>query len=321
VTEAAATQAPSQFSTQVPGWQTAWDSTSLGLLKECPRKYYYQMILGYQPRGLSIHLFFGLCYHSALEHYDHARAAGQDHEAATLAAVRRALTQTWIEQEDGSMGPWESGDSYKNRYTLVRSVVWHCDHFRNLPFRTVILHNNKPAVEYSFRFEAMEIAGESILLCGHMDALVEQQQTGIRYVKDHKTTKNALDAKFFKGFTPHNQFTLYTIAGGVVLGDKCEGVLVSGAQIAVGFTRFQLQPVARPQAILEEWLRDTQYHVAQARHFAETDHWPLNDKACGNYGGCAFQSICKVSPSHRKAHLDADFAKWHWNPLEVRGDI
>lgn len=316
------TPAARLWSLQVPAWPVAWDSTMLGLLKECPRKFYYQMVLGYQPKGLSIHLFFGQVYHAALEHYDHARAAGADHDVATLAAVRHALVATWIEDpETGELDPWESGDSYKNRYTLVRSVVWHCDHFRDLPFTTVLLHNGKPAVEYSFRFEAMEVASEPVLLCGHMDALVEQPSTGLRYVKDHKTTRNALDARFWKQFTPHNQFSLYTIAGGIVLADKCEGVLVSGAQIAVGFTRFALQPVARPQAVLDEWLRDTAYWIGQAREFAARDHWPLNDKACSNYMGCAFQSVCKVSPSHRKAHLFADFAKWEWNPLVVRGDV
>ena len=35
--------------------QFAWDSTSLGLLKTCPRLYYYTIIEGYAPRGESIH--------------------------------------------------------------------------------------------------------------------------------------------------------------------------------------------------------------------------------------------------------------------------
>ena len=33
-------QKNSSFSTEIPNLQLAWDSTSLGLLKECPRKYY-----------------------------------------------------------------------------------------------------------------------------------------------------------------------------------------------------------------------------------------------------------------------------------------
>lgn len=318
-----ATLAPSMYSTQVPNFQTAWDSTSLGLLKECPKKYHYQIILGYQSRGFNIHLFFGQAYHSALEHYDHCRSKGGDHEAALRAAVLQALTYTWINRNpDGTGGePWESGDNYKNRYTLCRSIVWHCEQYRDSPWLTVQLASGKPAVELSFRFEAMEVAAEPILLCGHMDKLVHSPATGIRMVQDHKTSKNALDARYFQQYSPHNQFSLYTIAGRVVLGDRCDGVLVSAAQIGVGFTRFAMQPVARPQGVLNEWLQDTNYWISQARKYAESNHWPMNDKSCGNYGGCAFARVCKVSPSHRKAHLDADFVPFEWNPLKVRGDI
>lgn len=47
--------------------QYAWDSTSLGWLKECPRKYQYHMLEGWSGRGESIHLEFGILYHGALE--------------------------------------------------------------------------------------------------------------------------------------------------------------------------------------------------------------------------------------------------------------
>lgn len=311
------------WSAAVPLFPIAWDSTMLGLLKECPKKFYYQIILGYQPRGFNVHLFFGQAYHSALEHYDHARSAGLDHEAGLRAAVRRALAYTWIDRNlDGTGGkPWDSEDSYKNRTTLVRSVIWHCEHYRNSPWQTVQLASGKPAVELSFRFEALEVAGESILLCGHMDKLVHSEAINKTFVADHKTSKNQLDARYFSQYTPHNQFSLYTIAGRVVLGDRCEGVLVSAAQIGVGFTRFALQPVGRPQAVLDEWLSDATYWISQAREFAQRNHWPMNDKSCSNYSGCSFARICKVSESHRKAHLQADFAPFNWNPLVVRGDI
>ena len=62
--------------------QYAYDSTSLGLLKTCPRLYQYTMIDGYVAKGESIHLRFGIEYHQALQDYDIARAEGIDHEDA-----------------------------------------------------------------------------------------------------------------------------------------------------------------------------------------------------------------------------------------------
>ena len=45
--------APSPFS--APGVQWAWDSTSLGTFKDCPRKYFYTLVMGYRARGESVH--------------------------------------------------------------------------------------------------------------------------------------------------------------------------------------------------------------------------------------------------------------------------
>ncbi len=62
--------------------QFAWDSTSLGWLKTCPRLYEYSMIEGWRSHGPSVHLDFGQYYHHALELYDRHRAAGADYAEA-----------------------------------------------------------------------------------------------------------------------------------------------------------------------------------------------------------------------------------------------
>lgn len=340
------------WSSTIPNFQVAWDSTSLGLLKECPRKYQYQIILHKQPRGLNVHLYFGLRYHSSLERYDHARASHFPHDTAARLMVRHALVSSGAWRMEPNTGPelephvtdagtvqftldgeeirdanphfepWGSQDPIKNRYTLVRSVAWNVEAFQSSQLETVILSNGKPAVELSFKFSAFEVAGEPITLCGHMDKLVRQKGTDYVWVQDHKTTKAQLDARFYGQFSPHNQFTLYTIAGKVVLDQpNCQGVMVRGAQIGVGFTRFGERPIPRAPAVLNEWLEDTQYWITQAHKFAVENHWPQNDKSCGNYGGCAFAKVCSVSPTHRPAWLAQDFADWTWDPTVARGDI
>lgn len=322
--------APSHMSTVTPNFHVYWDSTMLGTLKECPKRFHYQHILGYQPKGLNTHLFFGQLYHAGIERYDHARAAGTDHDTSTREMVRWVLTASGERDAEGTFTPWlptapnEYGDikpdTIKNRYTLVRSLVWAVEEHRDSPLRTVILANGKPAVELSFRFSAFEISREPITLCGHFDRVV-QDTSGDSWVYDHKTTKGQLNAQYFRQFTPHNQFSLYTIAGRVVLDIPVRGVLVNGVQIGVNFNRFTTAQVPRPTAVLEEWLADAEYWIGQARGFARADHWPMNDKSCGNYGGCSFQKVCALSPTHRKAWLDSDFAAWGWNPLIIRGDI
>lgn len=313
------TDAPSPFSPNVPNFQTAWDSTSLSWLKKCARLYQYQMIEQWSPRSKGIHLYFGGIYASGVERYAHSRAAGLSHDAAVLAMVKWALEATGEWDAEGNWTPWSSDDPFKNRYTLLRSLVWRVDDSEDSPWTTVTLANGKPAVELSFNFHAFDVEGEPISLSGHMDSLVTND--GRVWVADDKTTKGALDAKYFAQYNPSNQMSLYTIAARVIYGQSIAGVLIRGAQIGVGFTRFATQPTSRPQAVLDEWLADTRHYVTLARQYAIAGYWPMNDTACGDFGGCSFRKVCSVSPSHRKSWLEADFVKREWNPLSARGDI
>ena len=312
----------SSFSTECPSLQIAWDSTSIGLLKECPRKYYLSMLAnagaGYAPRHESVHLIFGLHYHAALEQYDHERAAGKDHQSATIAAVRRALVDTW---DPVLQRPWLSDDGNKNRYTLIRSVVWYLEQFADDTVKTTILANGKAAVELSFRFESdyTSFTGEKFWLCGHLDRMGEFH--GQQYILDRKTSKNTIGQDFFQKYSPDNQFTLYSFAAKVVYALPTVGLIVDAAQIAVTFTRFQRGIVQRTPEQLEEWYKDLGFWLGIAQHCAKSGDWPMNDKSCGLYGGCPFRDICGKSPSVREQWLKAGFHTRVWDPLKVRGDV
>ena len=129
--------------------QFAWDSTSLELIKRCPRLYQYTMIDGWQSKGENIHLRFGSEYHSALEAYSHSRALGISHEDSIHDVIAEVLRKSadWI--VDTSTKPGK----YKNRDTLISLVLDYLDHFADDPAETYIMSDGRPAVELSFRFE------------------------------------------------------------------------------------------------------------------------------------------------------------------------
>jgi hypothetical protein len=77
------------------GRQWVWNSSTLSPAKTCSRKYYYQVILGWIPRGENVHLLFGSIYASSLELYHRLRANGADHNSATRDVVLEALTKSW----------------------------------------------------------------------------------------------------------------------------------------------------------------------------------------------------------------------------------
>jgi hypothetical protein len=291
--------------------QFAWDSTSLGWYKECPRKYYLSMILGYRSRAIdeSIHLRWGGLYHSALEHYDRLTFDGAYREDAIRDVVRYVLTETW----DGDK-PWEPEHKNKTRSNLVRSVLWYLEHFGNDNAATVRLSNGKPAVELSFRLPV----DNGLILCGHLDRVVHWPQAGGDFVMDRKTTSGALGSYYFDQYKPHNQMSLYSFAGAAILSSPIKGVVIDAVQVGATFSRYARGLTYRTQDELDEWLRETYYWVQKVHASVDEDYWPANDKSCHHYGGCVFRKVCGAAPQVRKQILDSDYEVRPWNPLESR---
>lgn len=316
---ALATVSNSSFSRELPGLQLAVDSTSLGTFKECPRKYFYSIVLGWVPRATSVHLTFGLLLHGGAERYSRYRAQGQSHVDALDASLDWCLRETW----DSLRGrPWQSDHPQKNRASLIRTMIWYLDQYgENDPFQTALLANGQAAVELSFRFDSgyKALTNEPIIFCGHLDRIVEFNDA--LWVSDIKTTGNSLGAGFFKQFSPNNQFSMYTLACNVAFGTPLEGLMVDGCQIGTNFTRFQRAPVERPKAVQEEWLREAGWWLRQMGDCSTDGEWPQNDKSCQMYGGCPYQGVCSKKPSARETWLKADFVQRIWDPLQVRGDI
>jgi len=321
--------------------QFAWDSTCLGLIKTCPRLYQYTMIDGYVGKGESIHLRFGQEYHQALQDYDIARAEGIDHEDAIHSSISELVRRTHDWSVDETVKPGK----YKNRQTLVSLVVDYLDHYVDDPAETYIKSDGKPAVELSFRFELdwgpkaglgqRCIFGEDLkegevlvtnneqpyLLCGHMDRVVSFNDQ--LFVMDHKTTITTPSQYYFDQYEPHNQMTLYTIAGQVVLNAPVKGVIVRAAQILLDKEhRFVSGFTLRTPDQLEEWMNDLRLHLERAEEYATRGYWPMNDTACDKFGGCKFRGVCSKSPSVREIYLKSDFEQLplekRWNPLASR---
>jgi len=338
-------EAPSPF-LEGTNIQYAWDSTSLGYLKQCPRKYYYTMIEGWRGKGEAVTLKWGQEYHHSLEYYYKLMAMREPHtpfthDEALRIVVMDALLRTY---------PWPFEDRNWSRENLIRSIVWYLDEHEHDACKTVMLANGKPAVELSFQMQldfgpswrprpnvaeleamlnseedvaitvnpdgsisAEGVTGQPYILCGHLDRVVDFG--GHPFVMDHKSTKSTVSADFFARFDPDNQMSLYTIGGQVIFDTPIRGVIIDAAQIAVGFTRFTRGFVYRTHGQLEEWLGDLRFWLAQAENMAMANYWPMNDKACFL---CNFKSVCSKDPSVRQRFLEADFRREQWNPLKVR---
>lgn len=289
--------------------QFAWDSSSLELLKRCPRLYYYNMILGYRGKEDNVHLRFGGEAHQAFQEYEILKAGGMDHDEACFHVVKGLLQRT---------DDWRPDHKYKNRPYLIRTVVWYLEKFKDDPAKTYILSNGKPAVELSFNFELdWGYNRQPYLLCGHLDRVVTFQDEV--FSTDVKTTTSTPTDYYWNQFEPNNQMTLYTLAGQVIFNLPVKGIIITSAQIMIEGTRFTRHITYRTKDQLDEWLVDLRYWTNRAEGYAQAEYWPMNDTACDKYGGCAFRGICSKSPSVRQRFLNSEFERGEiWNPLKIR---
>lgn len=301
-------------------YQHAWDSTSLGTLKECPYKYFLKLICGWEKAQRADALVFGIAFHSAMQIFHYKYAEGQDYEASLKAALRAAISD--YTTEDGEIHVAEKKE--RNLYSLLRAVCWYLDHWYDCgrgsdPATTLILPSGKPAAELSFRFTFPDLEtpdGEQVLVCGHIDRIAKHG--GTPFVNDYKTTGGALNSRFFDGFSPDNQMSLYDFAGSVILQEKIGGVIVDGVKLNVHSTEFGRGFAPRTQEQREEFMEDFKFWVQLSWHFADTKHWPMNEKACGNYGGCEFRDVCNKPASLREGFLKSKFRRRVWDPLQSR---
>lgn len=309
--------------------QIAFDSTSLGYLKTCPRLYQYVMLDGWSSKEESVHLRFGIEYHHALQDYDLSRAANISHDDAVHDVIQELLLRT---------ADFDSDHKTKTRSSLVRTVVWYLDQYRDDPAKTFIKSDGKPAVEQSFRFELewgpsqarlspidpetgtydvrLAPTNQPYLLCGHLDKIVTFNDE--LFVLDHKTVYTFWN----KEWEPDNQMTLYSLASKVVLDAPVRGVIVDMAQVKEHETVFQRAFTFRTPDQIQEWLNDLRYWLTLAEQYAIAGYWPQNDTACDKFGGCRFRNICSKSPSVRDKFLEGNFIQLEesqrWNPLRPR---
>lgn len=321
------------FSAKLPGLQVAWDSTSLTTLKDCPRKYFYRFVLGYEPLGESVHLKFGILMHRALETYHRSIEHGRTHAQAVRDAIRVCLRESGRYETTAVTGPenapgdhstrrwrpWRSDHDQKNLPNLIRSVVWYFEHYEHDPLKTVILDNGKPAVELSFRFDLnikANTTGESYIYAGHLDRLATDSMG--EWVVDAKTSRNALNDYFFASFRPNNQMTGYSMAGKIVWHRPIRGVIVDGIQVCKNHSDFARGNTPRTETELQQWHYDLSFWLGQAELYAKAQNWPMNDTACGHYGGCPFQPICSSPQKLMGQILQSEYQYSRWNPLESR---
>lgn len=301
------------FSQNNPYLQLVWDATSLGTFKECPRKYYYQVIRGYTTKKTALALDFGIALHEGLESFYRRQDKGLDFESNVLATVEQLMKHPLRQNIDSYEDP------LRNSKSLVALTLAYLDNYQNDPQATKKFGDGTLGVELHFQFESnlKSCSGEMFSFAGHIDRLVESKFGLGVFVLDHKTTGMALTDHYFSQYNPDTQMTLYTIAGEVCYSTPLNGVIVDAINVKTG--EFARQMTLRSKEYCNEWLEEQRLWLTLAEFFATKGQWPQNDKSCNKYSGCPFKSVCTAPRGLRAQILKEDFTKRVWDPTQIRG--
>lgn len=290
---------------------TVLDSHSLSDWRKCRRLFWYRNIDGWRSRHDAPPLIFGTALHEGFAAYERSKAAGERHQASLRTAVRAALSSLpetmWY------------GDSKRNWWTLVSTIVKFYDVtiMRHRP--TARLASGAPAIELPFRI-TLDIDGVDFIYAGTIDRLVEQGGRVRPIDYKHTTSSYTSDpTKALTKFRSGPQAPGYIVGAWTLLPNAAPSIIYDVLEIQVNDIKHFSLEWDYPRGYLDEWVenlaRDMEDMVKVASSASNIDAFRMTgtEDACFF---CAFNVICHATPpSKRQQWIESAFVRGWWDPL------
>ena len=261
---------------QVDVTQRIYDSSCLKDYITCPKKYFYNSVVGLRPKKEPEPLVFGRAFHDALMMWY------QNKEVEECITAFDILPKVMNDPKRTK----ERGISLIKGYTKK----WGRD---NTMYKTISL-------EDTFILDM----GNGRMYCGRFDRIVRNTMTssGEVYVQDHKTSKT-LGAYFYNSFRPCMQMNGYAYACFTMFGN-CGGIILNGISMADNpKERFGRSVSPRTPREIEEF--PTVFNQWTQRLEADTllQEFPKCYSECNRWGKCAFWDLCVHGEDQRSIEM------------------
>lgn len=299
------------------------DSTMRSAFVSCPQKFYWEFLRAQRPARPNIHLHFGGCFATGIEHTRRAfYAKGADAETARAAGTRALLT-AW------SDFPVEDGASpLKTLEACVGALDTYFDHWPLdwSGFVPTVLADGSLGVELRLWAESgvTHPDGGPVYWAGRFDALLEDRGGEFNapgqalpgayplYIDDEKTTTR-LGPKWGEQFRLRGQFLGYTWLV-QQLGLTVHGVLVRGCAPKKTGPDFVEVQLSHQQWQINRWVAQMRRDVERMIDAWRNGVWDWNyGDSCNAYGGCPYLMLCE-SPTPED-WVASNFVHKPWNPL------
>jgi len=258
-----------------------FDNTMLAAYRQCPRKFYWSIVCGANPRQAATALQFGLAWHKFLELYyngvsfemAYAEACLEIHNpdqkrnASTLYTIAKLYLERWAKDD------------------------FHVDH-----------------TEIGFLVDI-----EGFLYGGRLDGIIEHRE-GI-YVMEHKTASR-MGPTYFNQWHTSSQVRGYAYGLGA-LKENVKGVLMNIAYIAKVPDVFR-EFIKIPKVILLDWKQSAVDTMLNIQKSFNTDVWAQHPDSCNTvYGQCPYMGLCMRGGDYKKLEIPIyEYEPRRWAPYE-----
>lgn len=290
------------------------DAYSIGLYRQCHRKYDLRLNQHLVSKGKGGGRGFGSVLHKGREVYRRALIAGDSRDVA-FAKGLAAVEQEHIK----SFGQGVQVDERRSLENAKKLFTGYVSKFAN--------HGYKPvAVEVPFDLEVgTSPAGHKVFRTGIFDEYCEFN--GRPYVLDFKTATPYPGASWFDGWRTSDQFMGYLWAARQIYG-PAHGVIVHGVWVKAPAKTsrakykfddyFTADIITFTDAQLEEWRDWFLRTVDRLQVDQQSGEWEPNwDSACKAYNSpCDYFKWCSADPATRPLIEPIYYDRIQWTPLE-----
>ncbi len=285
----------------------------------CPRKYFYEHILGWKTTAPNNHLIFGEAMHKALEHM----LLNKDDKGYSNEVIMEAY-QKFLESYRQEL-PEDTDELYapKTPNNMFAALAYYAGKYNQVDRDLEVLYT--------------EVAGcipisPSRVIYYRIDAIVHDHSDHSIYSLEHKSGSR-ITRQWQDKWALHNQPFSYThVLYSMFDPSKVKGVKING----IHFIKRKSDPIEtirlpcwkRPSQ-MTEWLWEIndifdqmEYEFLRFSNCSPDDFamraFPKNPESCTKYFGCPYHDYCCSwqNPLSKISEIPYEFKVEHWDPRD-----
>jgi len=292
-----------------PSWEI-FDSSKIQTFMTCPRKYFFNYILGWSSETPNHDLIFGQAVHEGMAYM-----------------LTHEMTEETVE-----MAYEEFLNYYRQYYDKETDEIFVPKTPKNA-FYGFAVYLTKYRDQDFFKTKYIEIGGRlstgKHTLVYKLDSVCEDENRRI-FSLEHKTTKYGFKKVWFDQWLLSLQVGTYSYALRCLYPETVPVVIINGISYSKTKVDVERQPVKKTVSQLNGWLFMVNYWIDQIKLeqkiFLENydqdvlDCFPMNPVSCTQYFRvCPFHDFCMAYQNPLKfsdGEPPDGFQRHYWNPLE-----